>query len=165
MTTLTSKNYFKALSIFYLALVIGPLLFGLIVLFLNLAMKLTMVDAGLSNIFRYVVPALALAGIVASHFVFKNKLIQIRENDSLGIKMENYRAALIPRYAMLTGPAFFATIAAFITGDVSFLAVTGIMLLILLYIRPGVAAAIKDLELEQTETAILEDPEGIIEGN
>jgi hypothetical protein len=106
-----------------------------------------------------------LIGIFASNIVFKKMLNELQENDALNTKMSNYRSFLIIKYALLEGPALFAIIVTFITGNLFFLLYAGIMVLLLLYSRPKVQSAITDLRLNQQEMAIVEDPDGIIDAD
>jgi hypothetical protein len=117
----------------------------------------------LTNVFSYVVPGIAVAGILASKMVFKKKLGQIPADATLATKMTDYRAALIVSYALMEGPALLAIMSAFLTGSVTLLIFAGIIVLLMLQARPRPQKAVSDLALEDTEIIVLEDPDGIIE--
>lgn len=163
---LTSRNYFKALSILNLALVGGVVLFGLLISILILTTNASDNSKGFSGIFNYMVPAFAAIGIIAGNNLFKKTLNQSGENLDLDLnlnsKMTNYRGALIIKYALLEGPALFAIIAAFVSHQIYLMAYAGLLVLILLYSRPNVKSTIADLKLDQQESSIIENPEGVV---
>jgi hypothetical protein len=160
---LNSKAYFKALSILHLAMVAGVVFFGLIVALLVAINTITSINSTFTNFFYYVVPVLTILGLIASNIVFKNRLKQTRDNYELRTRMTNYRGALIIKYALLEGPAIFAIIASLITGTISFLAYAGLMVVLMLYARPGIQKTFNDLVLDEKDKVILEDPNGVIE--
>lgn len=163
---LTSRNYFKALSILNLALVSGGVLSGLLISILILTTNASENSKGFSGIFNYMVPAFVVIGIIGGNNLFKKTLNQSGENLDLDLnlssKMTNYRSALIMKYALLEGPALFAIIAAFVSHQIGLMAYAGLLVLLLLYSRPTVKSTIADLKLDQQESSIIEDPEGVI---
>ena len=163
---LTSRNYFKALSILNLALVSGTVLFGLLISVLILTTKASDNSIEFSGIFNYMVPAFVVIGIIGGNNLFKKTLNQSRENLDLDLnlnsKMTNYRSALIMKYALLEGPALFAIIAAFVSHQIGLMAYAGLLVLLLLYSRPNAKTTIAVLKLDQQESLIIEDPGGVI---
>src|SRR5258705_13991164 len=102
---MTSKDYMKSLSILNLALIMGLVIFSIIVSFLILTKSVPINDMDLYNVLKYLVPLLSFGGLFASRAVFKSRLNSISENSTLIQKLNEYRAALIVRYALLEGPA------------------------------------------------------------
>lgn len=158
----TSKEYFKTLSIVHLALTIGLVLFGLVVSFLIFSGKMSIISTYLNIIFTYIVPVLILGGLWGSNWIYKSKLSRLKEEHDLKIKMENYRGILINRYAFLEAPAFFAFVAGILTGNLLFLAGAGLIILFMIYWRPTKNSIIADLELNQEEIALIDNPDSII---
>ena len=76
--------------------------------------------------------------------------------------MTNYRGVIIVRYAFLEGPAFFAFVSALLTGNLIFLAFAGLVIIFMIYWRPTKSSVISDLELNQQEISIIENPDSII---
>ena len=103
---MTTKAYFKALTIVYFALVAGQVVFALLALFLVQTGKLGDGGEELSNIFLYVLPFFVVGGILGSNIMFKKSLAEAKNKTGLLEKMNYYRSALIIRYALLEGPPF-----------------------------------------------------------
>jgi purine-cytosine permease-like protein len=159
---MTSKNYFKALSILNLAMILGIVLFGLIVGLLSIAKSNSVDDSDLTKIFNFLLPALPVLCIFISNYLFKRRLNQIADIYDLPAKMENYRNALILRYAVLEAPAIFAIIATLLTGNLYFLFNSAMMVFLMFYFRPRPQNAILNMQLDQQDSLIIQDPDGII---
>ena len=160
-TQQTSKQYFRTLSIMHIALIIGLVFFSLIVIYLIISRQLTG-DIGLAHIFLYIVSLFTLAGLFGSNLIYKNKIAKIKTNNDLMAKMTNYRSAMIIRWAFLEGPAFLSIVAIMLSSNLIFLSFTGLIIARMIYLRPTMKTAIFDLELDQKEIAIMEDPESIL---
>ena len=152
-----SNGFFKMMSVLHAALVIGIVIFGTIVTALTTYGTIKLDDAGLLPVFSFLVPAVAIAGAVAGNVIFKKKLNEINNLGDLDSKLNNYRAALIMKYALYEGPALFSIIAVLLTADVRFLAITVILVLLMLYARPGIQKTATDLSLNEQDMVLLEN--------
>lgn len=161
-TKQTSKEYFKTLSILHLALTIGLISIGLVGFYLIISGIMSNNMTELNMIFYYVNSILILVGLFGSNWIYKNKLNGLKGENVLKTKMTNYRGVLIFRYAFLEGPAFFAFVSALLTGNLLFLAFTGLVIIFMIYWRPTISSVIADLELNQQEISIIENPDSII---
>lgn len=161
-TTQTSNEYFRALSIVHLALTIGLVCMGLIGFYLIFSGTMSNNMTDLNMTFLYIVPIFILGGLFGSNWIYKNKLSGLKEENDLKTKMTNYRGILIIRYAFLEGPAFFAFVSALLTSNLLFLVFAGLMIIFMIYWRPTKSSVIADLELNQQEIAIVENPDSII---
>lgn len=161
-TKQTTQEYFKTLLILHLALSMGPVFFGLITTFLILGGVISNDATDLNTIFLYLIPIITISGLLSSIWVYKMKLRGLKEEKDFKTKMTNYRSALIIRYALLEGAAFFAILAVILTCDLLFLAFAGLMIILLILWRPTKKLVISDLKLNMLEKAFIEDPESII---
>lgn len=159
----TTKEYFKVLSIVHMALVMGPIFGGLISVMLSIN-KITIIDQDESfyKVLLYVVSAFYAIGLIANPYIFRSKLASIKNNQDLGHKISNYRSALITRYALIEGLAYFSLVATFITSRFIFLAYLAFSVLLLIYWRPTKENLIADLELNRDETGIINNPDAVI---
>ena len=82
---------------------------------------------------------------------------------NLSEKLIDYRSALIVRYALLEGPSFFAIVVYMFTGELMFLGMAVLIILIFLFISPSVEKAGNDLELGQKEKQMLADPNSVVD--
>jgi len=156
-----SGEYFIALKIIHIALTVGIVFFMLISIYLQYSGFGTIAQE-LKNGLYIAVPLFAITGIVASNLIFKQRLRIIADHKNLKEKMINYRTALIIKLALVEGPAFLATVAYMLTGDLIFLGIIiGLLVVFLLY-TPTRNKLIVELELSKTETDLIINPESVI---
>jgi len=158
----SSKSYFKIFSIIHLSLVFSVVIFGLAVCFFIADFQHPDTQSGLADLLVYLVPGLVMLGIIASNVIFRIKLNAIHENAELKTKMSVYRESSIIRYMFIQGPALFALVAIFVTNNINFLVYAGLMFVLLIVKRPTLRLAISDLNLNQEEKAVLENPDSIV---
>lgn len=149
-TQQTPKEYFKALKIVHFALIAGLIFFGLISFCLHqFGFESTSIE--LQNIFIYFIPMFVLVGYLVSNVLFKNRLNHCKGKSELKEKLNDYRSALIIRWAFLEGPAFLAIVAHLLTGYITYLAWAGIIIFYLIAIMPTISKTVTDLELDYEE--------------
>lgn len=159
----TSKEYFRALTIVHIALVLGAIFFGIIITALTFQnITSNEQDEIYNKVLLYVVSAFYAIGLIANPYIFRSKLAGINNNEDLGYKISIYRGALITRYALLEGLTYFALVATFLTNQFSFLGYAGLSVLMLIYWRPSKENLISDLELNSDEIDIINNPDAII---
>lgn len=159
---MTSKAYFKGLTIVYFALMAGQLVFLILALALVLSVKLGNDGGELGDFLIYIVPIFMVGGIIASTVMFKKSLSEAKNKNTLLEKMNFYRSALIVRYAPLEGVTMFAIVAYLLSGNLIFLGVATLTILIFLIIKPSPEKAINDLELSYEEKQVLGEPDALI---
>ncbi|WP_167618647.1 hypothetical protein [Maribellus sediminis] len=158
---LTPKEYFRSLQIVHLALMAGIVSFIVIAIVLqNMGFESDGEDMIPALI--YVVPVFMIGGILASNNVFKFRLKTCISQSGLKQKLEEYRSALIIKFALVEGPSFFAIIAYLLTANLVFVGITVLLLAVLLSYRPTPAKSIIDLELDYDERKILEETDAEI---
>ncbi|WP_167611971.1 hypothetical protein [Maribellus sediminis] len=158
---LTPKEYFRSLQIVHLALMAGIVSFIVIAIVLqNMGFESDGEDMLPALI--YVVPVFMIGGILASNYVFKFRLKTCISQSGLKQKLEEYRSALIIKFALVEGPSFFAIIAYLLTANLVFVGITVLLLAVLLSYRPTPAKSIIDLELDYDEREILEETDAEI---
>lgn len=152
---LQPKDALKTLRILHFALLAGMIFFSLVSFFLNYT-GVEPAAAELSGIFIYIIPVFVLGGFTASHLLFKNRMGIARSATGLTEKLTHYRAALIVRWALLEGPAFFAIVVYMLTNELLFLGWAAIIIVYFITLWPTVAKSVADLELNYTEQHELE---------
>ncbi len=149
---MTNENFslneaIKINLIIWAALIMGMLFFSAISIFL--------VTSGVMNVNQieqfatliYIVPSLAIICVFAGFFVFKQKLEAIREKTDVITKIAEYRAALIIRWALLEGAAFFSIVSYLLTGNYILLGIAVVIIIIFILIMPSRVRLETDLEL------------------
>jgi len=150
-----SSNFLKTTSIIYFALLAGQLAFMAVAYSIGSDLKMTDDIRSLNDMLLMVVPFVALGGISASFMMFKMQLSKIEKEIPLSNRLNGYRSALIVRYALLEGPSLFAIASFLLVGNLIFLGISGIIILIFIYLRPTKDSIIKDLELTTVEAEML----------
>lgn len=158
---MTSGGYFKSIKIVHIALVVGIVFFTLVSILLQIKGFGT-VGQEIDNVLLIVVPIFALIGIFASTLVFKNKLNGIRKKSSLKEKMEEYRSALIIKFALIEGPSFFVVVSYLLTGNYIYLGILVILIIVFLIYTPNKTKFINDLELTKNDSELINNSEAEI---
>jgi hypothetical protein len=152
---LNSKEYIKILSLIHTALFMGQLILGGVFIFLNLSGQLAIEGADLLEVFQLVVPIVMLGVIYGGEWVRKMRLKTCKEKKELNEKLDEYRTAIIIKYALLEASSLLALIAYLMTSNYLFLSLAGIGLIVFFNNRPSLQKIIDELELNDSEKSLL----------
>lgn len=158
----TSSEYFRALKIVHFALTMGQVLFGIISFVVVTKNGATIADEFLNQGLFIVVPIFIIGAFIASIALFKKRIETVKTRNNLVEKMAEYRGAIILKLAPLEGGSFLSIIAYFITGNIIFLSLSALIILMFLLNQPTKEKAIADLELNFDEEKELNNPESIV---
>jgi hypothetical protein len=153
----TSKSTLSALNVIYFSLIMMMTLFGAFVFFINVSGGAAS-NPELTLLLRYVLFGVLPIGLGAGYFIFKQLMQAIPPSHSLREKLMKYQNAVLIRSACFEMPGLVGAVAAFITGDNSFLLFTAIVIVLFLLLRPSVYTITSDLNLTQGERVTLENP-------
>lgn len=117
---------------------------------------------GLNQLFQIVVPIGLLGGILVGSLLAKSRCKALQMKSDLKEKLSGYRAALILKYALIEGPVLFAVVCYFLTKNMFFMGLAACAVVLFMSYRPTKSKAIYDLELNEQEVAMLEDPDAIV---
>jgi hypothetical protein len=157
----TTGTYLKSLAMLHKGLMGGVVLFsGMVVFLINKTSKPGQYNEPLHGIFQYVVPLVAVLGIVMSTLLYKRKLDAILEKPdaALSQKLIGYRTACLTRWAVLEAATLCSTIALFLTGRYYYIIFLFLLLLFFILYAPAKEQVIAHLQLNTNEQYILEDP-------
>lgn len=143
------NSFLKTMRIIFFALLAGQLIFIAIAFFI---VTNNPPQSQADDMFNIIVPILVGSGLFISNFMFRQLLGKIKYDSSFEIKLEAYRSALIIRYALLEGPSIFSTVAFLLSGNIIFLAFSGVMILAFMMNMPNRNKATQDLNLSSIET-------------
>ena len=160
-TKQTSKEYFRTLSILHIALILGQVFFALITVFLIIN-KIMIGQRDLSVILAYITPIFTLISLFFSNYFYKKKLKPLQESNDLKYKMTNYRGVLVIRYALIEGPSFFSIVVTLLTSNLVFLVLPVLLIIWMIYLKPSKYRVLTDLELDENEIEIINNPDEII---
>jgi hypothetical protein len=159
----SSKSFFKALQLIYYALIAIQLFLAGITIFINNNPDLRPGVVEFNTIINIVLPLFVLADMLLARYLFQSRLKVCKEYNSLNEKLNMYRAAIILRFAIITGAANFSFIVYLLSGNLLILGLGGFLLLLFLMFKPTPEKAVSDLELTLNDREKLLDPSGIIE--
>jgi len=107
------------------------------------------------DVFFFVAPLLAFGGIIAGFFLFKQLTARLSEKNDLQSKVAGYQAAFITRSALLEGPSLFSIVVFMLSGNLFYLFISVLLMLILLQSRPTANRIAEDLQLDYDDKAEL----------
>jgi hypothetical protein len=157
----TSGSYFKSIKVVHAALVIGVVLFLLITVVLDLN-GFASGDEEIRMALLLVASVFTFGGVFAGNYIFKKRISIIREKTNLREKMDDYRSALIVKWALIEGPAFLAVVAFMLTGDLIFFGIGVLLVIVFLVYTPSRNKFIKDLSLSPNEVQVINDLNSVI---
>ncbi len=163
MNQQTSRQYLMSLVIIFGALLFAQVLFIGLVYFLVTSGGMTP-NPEMDSLFQILVPTVALVNVGLSFFVPKRiiQTMQSKENQSLMTKLGTFRTALLIRCAFLESVSLFGSISYVLTGNLLYLGIAGLMVILFTTFVPTSQRVADELQLNYQEKAILEDPNGIV---
>jgi protein-S-isoprenylcysteine O-methyltransferase Ste14 len=151
----TPQAAFKATQIIHLALIAGQLMFAFVAFF-SPAKFNNNHNSQSSDVFIWLAPLLAAAGILAGQWLFRQKISASAQQETLKQKLTLYQTAMISRDAMLEGPSLFAIVSFMLTRNLFFLWLSAPIVLYFLYLIPTKEKLGYDLGLSDEEKMELE---------
>jgi hypothetical protein len=153
----TSKSMLSVLNMIYFSQMMMIVVFSAVVFYLN-ALGNSSPDPALATIMRYLLCALLPIGIGTGYFIFKQLMNTIPATYTLREKIGKYQTAVLIRTACFELPALLGAASVMMTGDISFLLFTAIILVLMVMLRPSIYTLTTDMNLTPSERAMLENP-------
>ncbi len=157
----TSKIFFRTLNMFYIAMLIGQIMFLAIILFLKIAVG-DISSKGLSFPFSVLVPTLTIVGFVAGNLIYRYKIKRANPKREITDKMQLYFTGTMIKLAIVEGTSLFSIVVFLITGEIYFLIFTLFLLTTFIVSSPSKQKAIIDLKLNLAETELVNNNDSII---
>lgn len=152
----SQKPYFTKLRIVHAAMLLGMIALFLIIRFVLLNNEIIN-NASVTDLFLLYIPPIILAvAILAGWLHFKSRLKQSEEK-ILNLKLMDYRAALIVRWAMLEGAVLFSLVMFLIYADRYFMGVALIGMAAFTFLRPDSGKAVTHLNLNNEDAKTIQD--------
>ncbi len=152
------KPFIRAFSLVYTGVLTSMVIFVVAVFFINQngVISEDALRPDMASAYRYGLVGLVLVGLLAGHFIYKSLLSKIDPSISVREKFLKLQAITLIRAACYEIPGLFGAIAAFRTGDNSFLLFSAIMLAFLILFWPTTEKIIQDLQLSDSERMEME---------
>ena len=153
------SQYFRALQILFFALLAGQI--GVTIL-LYLIHTPPAVDASWTQEVATWLPLLLALQAGLAFFLSRKKRESARSESTLEAKLDGYRVASIPKWALLEGGTLISAVLFFAWGDITFLYYAGIMIALFATQFLSRQRLVDDLDLSASEQMILDDPNTIV---
>jgi hypothetical protein len=146
----TPKQMLKMLTILFLALLVGPVMFIMVSI-------LARQGGGFDNqepmeeILLPMVAIAAILGIVGGGILFRQQIKKVSPQQALTRKIQQYQVAILLRLAVLEAPTLLAVVGFLLTGNLIFLGMALALLLMMGMRRPSLTEAIESLALTAEE--------------
>ncbi|HQQ96944.1 MAG TPA: hypothetical protein PLX35_06750 [Cyclobacteriaceae bacterium] len=158
---MNSGKFLTSLTIIYFAQMMVPVLFSGVVVFLNMNGAQPSGDNDPTP-FKYIMYGLVPGATVIAHIVFKQQLSGVNPEWNLRQKLVRFQTAMLIRSALIEVPGLLGAVFALLTGDLTFLIFTGMMVVLFVYWRPTVDTISVDLQLSEQDRALLSDHDGTL---
>jgi hypothetical protein len=158
---ITSKQYFKTLTIVYWAQAFSLLLFSFVIYFLILGGDRSTAPSSEAG-WSFALPLVLLIALASSYFLFRYMVKAIDPKLRLQEKMPKYASAILIRSALVELPGLFAAIVAYMTFEVYYLGGSLMMVFVFFVLRPSKKTVAEDLQLSQKERAAIEMDDAIV---
>ena len=159
---ITSKQYFRTLTIIFYALIVGQIMMIAVAFISPYLYEKIITDTKEQMYITLGVSFICVFGFSVGRAIFKNKLKRLSQQEDLAEKMHKYMSLNITKYAIFEGCSFCAAIAALLTGETILLTFSILMLMLVFIDRPSNYKAIKDLQLSAEEGQKIQNPGEVI---
>ncbi len=127
------------------------MLMGMVIFLTIVVVALKPQNAPGFNTIIYVFYAVSFASVFFSSFMYRIRSNAAQTLNSLQEKLAHYRSGVIVRLALVEGPIIFGIVLYLLSGKFLVLALTFMLLVYFVFIRPTKDKAIKDLNLKGEE--------------
>ena len=142
----TPKSFLRTFNLIHLALVAGLVVPGLMMYLQTKNQELSFNYSG--DVMFFVVPAMAIGGILAGKYLYKNIINGLVSKNTLKEKLNGFQTASVIKYALLEGPALLGIVAFMDEGNQYFLIISLFLVLWLIAQRPTRDKVERDLMLQ-----------------
>ena len=137
MSAPRSTGYYQSLRLLHTALVFGIVLFVSVIFFIVFKRSGSLVDISLDRILQVIAVLFTGASLFIGFRLFNNRILELRRSIlPVRAKLEAYRTACIIWWAMIEGPALFAAVGYYLTGNAAFFALALFHIAILVVFMP-----------------------------
>lgn len=143
----TPKGFLRTISIMHLGFLAGLVIFGSMIFLQNDNWELNVMDT--NEVFYFILPIMAVFGIFIGNYLYKQKIDALKSKATLKEKLEGYQQAIIIKFALIEGPAFFGIVGAMISGNLLYLIIALLLAVYFFSLKPTKDKIINDLELSR----------------
>lgn len=154
----TSREYIRTISVMHFLFIASIVMLGIITCLVYLSRERSFFQEW-NQILIFSNPLTGIIAGVISLFTFKQNIASIRNKSTLKLKLDGYKTVLI-KFLTINEVAILITyLSVYLTGNFWHLISVIIPMGFILLKRPTIQSVIRDLDLNQVETSILENPD------
>lgn len=157
---LTPNSFMKTITIIYLVMLVGMLLFGSVILFISNSWEIRMPAA--DDSFLYAVPLATFVGVVLGRILYKRRLDELAKTDSLKDKLIGFQTALIIKFVLVEAPFLLGVVATLLTNNIFYLMISGTLIMYYITLKPSREKVKKDLNLSTKMSLYFNDRNQIL---
>lgn len=160
-TTYTVADYLRTLNILFVAMFMGLMSFSIIFTIFNLQGLLPKVQF-FDSMGLYIAPVVFVIFYLLSTKIYQKKINKVAKDAPLLQKADVFRSVQIFRMSLFEVSVFFSIVGFGLSGQFLYLGIMILGIIIVLNWRPTILKMIKDMELNNTEAAIMQDHNSIL---
>jgi hypothetical protein len=153
--TINQRTFLKTMAMIHVALVAGQVLFAIAVIAINNNKAPFSFSVSGSDVFMMIVPLMGIGAFAVGRFVFAKVLESAKTKTTLVEKLSVYQSATLIRFAFCQGASLFAIVITMITSNIFYLAISAILVLYMIFLKPSCDRIESDLNLTFEEQAEL----------
>lgn len=161
--TLKSKDFFNALKSLHKGMVSGIVLFGFFGYVLSIRnIGDDIIPGDVIQVVQWFVLLAVVASIALSQYIKNTRMASIREERDLTQKLPEYKSALLIKLTTLEVTAIVLALLYVFSSNLFFLALSLVIAVAMLMDYPSKSKVTHDLQLDDEETAKINDPESVV---
>jgi len=130
----TPKQFLKTISIMYFGILLGPLAFAIFIY--STVNNTTIEFPDTKNMYQYLVPTLAIFGYFFGKKIYNQKIIELKNKETLLEKLSLFQTGFILKLALLEGPALLGLVAFSKNENLFFMLISGTLLFVIALLKP-----------------------------
>jgi len=146
------KSEIKSLVFVHMVMLVGEMMFAIIIYVIALQFNSVNNNLNLFKTLQIIAVVTSLAGVFTAFKIVRQKIQQIQlSNKSFQEKFIEYRSACVLKYTLLEAPALFCLVGYFLTQNISFLLLFGILFMVLAGQKPTVVIMMHELNVSRED--------------
>lgn len=145
------KPNIKTMLVMHTAFLYAQVLFAITIYFV--ADKTALFDEATSKIVETAAALFTLVSVLTGFTLFKKKVQVLKDDVAISVeeKLEQYKTFSIIKFAMLEAPSLFAVLAFFLTGNIYFMFLAILLIIVFAAQRPTVPLIIHHLAVSRED--------------
>ncbi len=160
MNKMKSKDFLNTIGTLHLSMTFGIVIASLVAYYFSLQdINLEIIPEESMQIVQWLLVLVTIAFIAVSQYLKSTGLASINRETDLAHKLPKYQSVMLKKLAILEGIALLLVIMYFLSSNTFFLVLASVMVISMLVDYPSKNKIIQELQLDDEESAKINDPE------